>query len=104
MLFRFLSLALSLAAANAEFTWWVDKTCNDKLGQGTVDKMLTEAVDIAKMAKGRMQRTREEESQAYEGFNEIFRFYPDDPASSKHLFEHWKRKNDWPGFQGVAES
>lgn len=44
---RLLSIA-ALASSGLALDWWVDQSCEERLGPGTVDRMLKEAVDTAK--------------------------------------------------------
>jgi hypothetical protein len=76
----------------AEFTWWFDQSCDQKLGGGTGDAMMAEAVATAILKRERMQRTRAGEQAAYHGFDTLFKFDLENPGDKGSLAEDFKRE------------
>jgi hypothetical protein len=64
---------LARPAFSTEF-WWVDKTCDEKLGKDVVHRMMEETVESAKMIRDRLIRSERDEPDAHRAFQALFQF------------------------------
>jgi len=66
--------------------WWIDQSCEIKLGSGTTRKMLEQAVDTAKASKTRLDA---DDPNMLNLFSQLMSFdfdYPEEDAAEKTFF------------------
>lgn len=78
---HYLSLTLVVLRVSA-YLYWVDPACDEKLGAGTVTKMVEETVEIAGMIRQRLSRSKEDEPIAHDAFKELFDFELGDSSNA----------------------
>ena len=82
---------LAAGVAAEDLTWWVDQSCETRLGAGVTDRMMQEAVDTVLSMRHRMQRTKDQEGQAYAAFQQVFKFDPSTDLGDPLTSSQWNQ-------------
>lgn len=72
-------------------TWWVDQSCEQKIGPDIVDQMMGEAVRTATWVGQRLQRPSEEQVEGHAGWNALYGYKLDAPGAYEQSAMRTKR-------------